>query len=110
MTSAPCSDGPIISSPVISWPGMPDMVWLRALIVHPAMVNSPMLKNLIRSTGFPAAFSTILRALGPYSWYRKVSRRPWLAALRSSRTTLTSYPPVSAWNATQFGVTGRPTR
>ena len=86
------------------------MVWLRALTVHPAMVNSPMLKNLIRSMGLLAAFSAILRALGPCSWYRKVSRRPWLATLRSSRTNLTSYPPVSAWNATQFGVMGRPTR
>jgi len=65
------------------------------------------MKNFDALDRAAVALSTIFRAIGPCNWKRNVIRRPSLSRLRSSRVTLTSYPPVSAWKATQSGVIGR---
>ena len=59
-------------------------------------------KNLTSSSGPPLTFSRTCHALGPWTWKRQTFRVTDLPmgriGERSSFSTSTSYPPVSAWN------------
>ena len=46
------------------------MPWCNARTFRPAMVISPMLKNLISGSAPPAAFSSVCIAVGPWTWKR----------------------------------------
>ena len=65
LTSSPSAHGPKSSSP-----GTPDMPWCNARTVWPAIVISPMLKNLISGSGPPVTFSSTFIAVGPWTWKR----------------------------------------
>ena len=61
----------------------------------------------------PFSFSSTCQAFGPCTWNRQTFR---VTALpigrigdRSSFSISTSYPPVSAWNSSQFAAGARPT-
>ena len=46
------------------------MPWCSARTLWPAIVISPMLKNLISGSGPPVAFSSTSSAVGPCTWKR----------------------------------------
>src|ERR687892_58451 len=103
-TSSPSSQGPKSSQP-----GCPTMPCRNAPAVLPAIVTAVVWKNSSSGGGSPSAFSITCIALGPCTWNRYDLRRPSVrsAVLRSS-STVTSYPPVSAWYMIQLSAGARP--
>ena len=65
------------------------MPWCSARTLWPAMVISPMLKNLISGSG-PLVFSSTFSAFGPCTWNRYSLRPVGFTAERSSRSKVTS--------------------
>ena len=74
------------------------MPWRNAPTVLPAIVTVVVRKKPRSGGAPPSALSMIAIAFGPCTWKRKDLRRPSVrSALLRSRSTSTSYRPVSAW-------------
>ena len=74
------------------------MPWRSAPALEPAIITVVVWKNLSSGGGLPSAFSMTCIAVGPCTWKRNDLRRPSVrSAVLKSRSTATSYPPVSAW-------------
>ena len=79
----------------------------------PPRFISAMRKNLSCSSGPPLSFSITGQAFGPWIWKRQTLRVTALPygreGERSSYSKSRLYPPVSAWNLSQFAAGLRPT-
>ena len=99
--------------PHSSRPGAPAIPWRSVRTCCPATFIVLIRKNLTSSSGPPFTFSRTGHAFGPWIWKRQSLRVTCLPmgriGERSSFSTSTSYPPVSAWNSSQFAAGARPT-